>query len=91
MAMFRNAPLYGWVNVKASLTLPAASRPRRPEAEAPDPFDVIPPEKVISATGLAGVKTLAFSLQALNEGLRFQLSVGVPEANRQGLFKILAG
>jgi hypothetical protein len=90
-ATFRNAPLYGWVNMKTLIEAASRKPGEKAEGEAPDPFDVIPPEKVISATGLAGLKTLAFSLQALNEGLRFQLSVGVPEASRQGLFKILAG
>jgi len=90
-AMFRNAPLYGWVNMKTLIDAASRKPAEKADGEAPDPFDVIPPEKVIGATGLAGVKTLAFSLQALNEGLRFQLSVGVPEANRQGLFKVLAG
>ena len=90
-AMFRDAPLYGWVNVKALIEGATRKSSEKAEGETPDPFDVIPPEKVISATGLAGVKTLAFSLQALDEGLRFQVSVGVPEASRRGLFKILAG
>jgi hypothetical protein len=89
--MFRDAPFYGWVNMKALIDAASRKPAEKAEGDAPDPFDIIPPEKVISATGLAGVKTLAFSLQALNEGLRFQLSVGVPEASRQGLFKIFAG
>lgn len=89
--LFRDAPLYGWVNVKALLDVTNRKPADKPETEAPDPFDVIPPEKIVSATGLAGVNTVACSLQASNEGLSIQLSIGVPEANRQGLFRILAG
>jgi hypothetical protein len=90
-AMFRNAPLYGWVNMKALIDAASRKPAEKAEGEAPDPFDLIPPEKVISATGLACVRTLAFGLQASDEGLCFQLSVGAPEASRQGLFKVLAG
>lgn len=90
-ALFRDAPLYGWVNVKALIEVASRKPDAKPETQAPDPFDIIPPEKIVSATGLAGVNTVACSLQASNEGLSLQLSVGVPEANRQGLFRILAG
>jgi hypothetical protein len=90
-AMFREAPFYGWVNIKALIDALRRKPAEKAEGEAPDPFDVIPPEKVIGATGLGGVKTLSLNLQALSEGLRFQLSVGAAEANREGLLKILAG
>jgi hypothetical protein len=91
LPMFRDAPLYGWVNMRALMDLLSRKPSEKAEGDAPDPFDIIPPEKVISATGMGGVKTLAFSLQAPNEGLRFQLSLGAPEASRQGLLNILAG
>ena len=90
-SFFRNAPLYGWVNVKAFLDGASRKASEKPEAEAPDPFDIIPPEKVLSAIGLGGVKTLALSFEASYDGLRFQLHAGVPEASRQGLVKVLAG
>jgi hypothetical protein len=90
-AMFRDAPFYGWVNVKAFVDAANHKPPEKPAADAPDPFDVIPPEKVITATGLGSVKAIAFSLQPSKDGLRLQLSVNVPEATRQGLFRVLAG
>jgi hypothetical protein len=90
-ALFRDAPLYGWVNVKAFFDAASRKPAGKPEGDAPDPFDVIPPEKILTATGLAGVRTLAFSLEPSNEGLRFQLSIGVPDTSRQGFIKILAG
>jgi hypothetical protein len=90
-ALFRDAPFYGWVNVKAFID--ALGR-KSAENKAPEPDDPLEPlklDKVLSATGLAGCKALAFSLQDSNEGSRFQLCLGVPEATRQGLFQILAG
>ncbi len=61
------------------------------QSEAPDPFAVPRPEKVVAAMGLAGLKTLAFAFQDSSEGALFQLFIGAPEATRQGIFKILAG
>jgi hypothetical protein len=90
-ALFRDAPLYGWVNAKSAVELLSRNSAGKAEADAPDPFDVIPPEKIINVTGLAGVKTLAFSLQDSNEGPLFQLFAGVPDASRQGIFKVLTG
>ena len=91
LALFRNAPAYGWVNVKALMDAASRKQAEKAEGEAPDPFDVIPPEKAMSALGLGAVKTLAVSVQATTDGVRFQLSVGAPEVGRQGLLKVLAG
>ena len=90
-ALFRDAPFYGWVNVKAFVD----TLGRKPsETKEPDPADLLEPlkpDKLISSTGLASCKTLAFSLQESNEGSLFQLFLSVPEATRQGIFPILAG
>ncbi|HWW01453.1 MAG TPA: hypothetical protein VNZ64_17280 [Candidatus Acidoferrum sp.] len=91
LAMFRDAPCYGWVNAKVLLDLivrQAAEKKENPDA--PNPFD-LKPDKIISALGLSALKTFACSFQASNEGLVVQLFLGVPEASRQGIFKILAG
>ncbi|HWH70252.1 MAG TPA: hypothetical protein VNT26_12770, partial [Candidatus Sulfotelmatobacter sp.] len=89
-ALFRESPCYGWVNVKAFIdTLSRKAAEKKENPEAPNPFD-IKPEKFISALGLAGLKTAAVTYRASNEGALLQLFLGAPEANRQGLFKILA-
>ncbi len=87
-ALFRGAPLYGWANMKTFIDS-LSRRPARQESEAPNPFDMFKSEKIFTALGLGGLKTVAFSLQDSAEGSFFQLFVGVPEASRQGLFKIL--
>ncbi len=88
-SLFRNAPFYGWVNVKAIAdTLGKASESKAPEPD--DPLELFKPDKIISTTGLAACKALAFSLQDSDEGPLFQLCLSVPEATRQGLFQILA-
>jgi len=88
--LFRDAPFYGWVNLKVFVDAlgrpPSESKPSEPA----DPLEPIKREKFIHATGLAGCKTLAFSLQDSNEGSLLQVVLGVPEADRQGIFQVLA-
>jgi len=91
LALFRDSPLYGWVNTKAFVdVLMRKAGEKKPNPDAPNPFD-ISPDKVISALGLGALKTLAFSYQSSDQGTLFLGFLGVPEASRQGLFKILAG
>jgi len=90
-ACFRDAPFYGWVNVKA-FTDTLGRRPAETKAPDPaDPFEPLKPDQIINSTGLASCKALAFSLQNSDEGSLFQLFLSVPEATRQGIFQILAG
>ena len=92
--MFRAAPLFGWVNVKAfvDVILSAAKADSESDKDgaAANPFSP-KPDKVISATGLNALKTISFSLRDSGEGSLFHLFFDVPEANRTGIFKILAG
>ena len=67
-ALFRDAPFYGWVNVKAIVDTLARKSSNTKPPESPDPFEPLKPEKLISATGLASCKTLAFNLQDSSEG-----------------------
>jgi hypothetical protein len=91
MALFRTAPLYAWVNARVFIELwlkEAAQKKDNPDA--PNPFD-FKPDKIVTALGLGGLKAVALTFQDSSEGQFFQVFAGVPEANRQGLFKILAG
>lgn len=90
-ALFRNSPVYAWVNAKSfvELLMRAASQ-KKENPDAPNPFD-FKPEQIVSALGLNGLKSLAMTFQDSNEGELFQVFVGAPEASRQGLLKILAG
>ena len=90
-ALFREAPFYGWVNVKAIADTLARKSAETKPPENPDPFEPLKPEKLFSATGLASCKALAFNLQASSDGFLCQLFLSVPEACRQGMFQILLG
>jgi hypothetical protein len=88
-AVFRNAALCGWVNVKTLVQLLSRKPTDKQEADAPDPFDVIAPEKLLGVTGVAGLKTFAFSLRDSNEGQLMEMFLGAPDSSRSGLFRVL--
>ncbi len=89
-ALFRDALGFGWVNFKPvyDLLLRRLSDPGASERQ-PGPFS-LPMAKVLPAIGLGGLKTVAFKLSATAEGASVEAFVGVPEADRQGVFQILA-
>jgi hypothetical protein len=85
-SMFRDSPIYGWANAGSFVGLLAHSADGASAAAGmPDPG------KIISAVGLNGVKTLAFSYQFSDDGALFNFMLGVPESSRTGIFKLLAG
>lgn len=91
-AMFRDAPLYGWANAKLLLNILGRSKETKSEPE-PDfgPMGSFKPDKVITATGLAALKSIAATFRQNNEGSLLDVFLSVPESSRQGLFKLLVG
>jgi hypothetical protein len=87
-ALFRDAPFYGWANIKALMSYFARAKRR---AQPEDPLVLFDPDKVLAASGLGAVKTAAFAFQSANDGTSFKMFIGAPESTRAGLFKILAG
>jgi len=90
-SMFRSAPAYGWVNVKAFLDLFNSKTAEKKDSDAPEGLPSFDTTKLLKATGLGGLKSVAFNLQGSKEGTGFQAFLNIPESSRQGLFKILAG
>jgi hypothetical protein len=88
--LFRDAPFYGWVNVKAFVDTLGRKPSENKETDPADPLEPLKPDKLINGTGLAGCKALAFNLQDSNEGSLLELFLSVPETTRQGIFPILA-
>jgi hypothetical protein len=87
LALFRESPLYGWINVKPFVDL-LTHKSSEKDSETPGPFSMFSADKIVAASGLAGLKTFAFNVQQSREGLLAQMSFGVPESGRQGLFKM---
>jgi hypothetical protein len=91
-ARFRDAPLYGWVNLKAVVDLLAKSASEKKESDAaPDPFGAPRADKMLAAFGVTGLRSAAFTAQSSPDGTLLQFFLGAPEASRQGFFKVLAG
>src|SRR5262245_8581875 len=87
---FREANSFGWVNTKLigdALTkrLAAATGEQiNPDPNAPRLSKLLP------VLGVTGFQSLAFSARQTGAGSMVQIQLNVPEAQRKGLFKILA-
>src|SRR5882672_1762396 len=91
-SLFRDAPVYGWVNVKTFIEILNKTPVEKKESDAaPDPFGGVSPAKILAATGLSGVRTFAFTMRNSSEGTLLQAFLRAPESSRAGLFKIIAG
>ena len=83
-AMFRDAPVFGWVNAHALVEIGKHAAGNSSQSENS-------PVKIFAAIGLDGLKTLAFSYVFNADGAQGNFLIGVPEDARTGLFKLLAG
>lgn len=86
---FRAASGFGWINFapvyeklasQASLSGggAAANNPLAPRLD-----------KILAATGLDGLKSIAFRLNSAEDGFLAELFLGVPRSGREGIFKAL--
>ncbi len=82
-AHFRGAHLFAWANPKPLFDAWKAAPVAEEDGLAPKP------DKILSAVGLNGLKSLAFSYTDTPEGGSAKFVIGAPEATRQGLLKML--
>ena len=91
LAQFRDAPLYyGWFNAKTLFDVLVHIPRPEPNPEAPSPVPPVPWDKILGASGLTGLKSASFSCRESRDGARVDFYISAPEANRQGIFKIIA-
>ncbi len=88
-ALFREAPIYGWINAKAFLDVLVRTLASKESSQAPSPLPIPSAGKLIAAAGLNGVKTIAFSYRDAGDGRLLETFVATPEAGRAGLTKLL--
>lgn len=91
LSQFRDAPLYyGWFDARdffdALVHLPQAE----PNPEAPSPMPAIPWHKILSASGLTGLKSISFACRQSHAGAQADFFISAPEATRQGLIKMIS-
>jgi hypothetical protein len=89
-SMFREAPLYGWLNVKAYVQNRLSAQSGGKESEVPDPFGSLNLDRLMNAIGFSGLKTVAFKFQTSQEGSLFQIYLGAAEGSRRGLFQLFS-
>jgi hypothetical protein len=91
LAQFRDAPLYyGWFNGKVFFNVLAHIPPPEPNPEAPSPIPQIPWDKVLSASGLMGLKSATLACRETHDGEQFDFFLAAPEADRHGVLSMIA-
>jgi hypothetical protein len=87
-ARLRNALVYGWVHFKPIADvlnrLAAEESAKSNNSDSPDPT------KLMTATGLGGLRTVLFTLNETADGSFIEFHLGVPAAVRSGIFKLIA-
>jgi hypothetical protein len=85
-AWFKQAHTYGWIHWSPIYAV--LSRQAK-DSEGADAMGV-DPKAAMKAVGLEGLKTVSIAATLNAEGSGFDLSLSVPEAQRIGLFRMLA-
>lgn len=83
-AFFRDTQIFGWIHFS-----PLAEVLTKMAAGAAGEDSPVQPDKLISALGLKGLKTLAFGARETPEGSWVDLNLNAPTAERKGLLKLL--
>jgi hypothetical protein len=87
-AGFRGAHGYGWLNLQPALSY-VGQLARAQEAGGEGPMALFQPTKLLAAMGINGLRSLGFSARMVPDGTSLELLVGLPEADRTGLMKLL--
>lgn len=87
-AVFRDAPGYAWFNAKTFVNVLVRAMTRE-NAEAPNPLPIPSVAKMIGASGLGGVRTVAVGFRDTGEGRLVELHLAAPESARSGITRLL--
>lgn len=88
--VFRDAPFYGWLNTRTLIDLAGKMIAAAQNPEAPSPLPIPEVGKILGATGLNGLKAIAFSYRETGEGRTVEFFLNAPESGRNGLLKLFA-
>lgn len=90
-AMFRDAYAFLWGNSKVVIDLAMAGLADESKGgRAGNPL-APKPDKILGALGLTTMKTIALTAKDFGDGSLVNLFLGVPAANRKGIFKVMGG
>ena len=91
LAQFRDAPLcYGWLNARN--VFDSLAQTTSPAPDTPSLRGLVTPSlgKIISASGLTGVKSACFAWRETPDGSQANIYIAAPQSERKGLTKIFA-
>jgi len=88
---FRDGPLYyGWFNAKTFFGVLANIPTPEPNPAAPTAVPQLPWDKMLAASGAPGLKSACFAARESHDGSQVNFNLSVPEADRAGIFKMIA-
>jgi len=89
-ALLREAGVYGWMHLKkfVDIALEQAEAAGQAAPQANPLMPVPPPDKLMKALGIAGLKTAALHISQKDDGELAGAFLGIPEQERSGLFKL---
>ncbi len=90
LTVFRDAPLFAWFNARLVFDLVLRGPAAKPNPAAPNPLPLPAMGKILSATGLPGLKSAAVAFRNPGTGSQLDFFLGAPEAGRTGVLKLLA-
>jgi len=91
VSQFHGSPLYyGWFNARTFFDALVHIPEAEPNPEAPSPMPAVPWKKILSASGLTGMKSISFTCRQSREGAQADFFISAPETARQGLIKMIS-
>ncbi len=90
-AQFRDAPEYfGWFNGAKFFAMLAQAPEDTGEDATPSLLPKFSTGKILAATGCSSLKSASFAMRETHDGSALSIHLTAPEAQRQGILKILA-
>ena len=87
LSRFHGRPLcYGWFNARNSFDALA----HLPNPGAYNLMSRVPWNKILNASGLAGLKTVSFTYDQSREGMQAGFFISAPDTSREGIIKMIA-
>jgi hypothetical protein len=89
-ALFRSSDAYGWLHAKKFIDILIDELKSNAADTSANPLlPIPPPDKIMEALGLTGIRTMAIHLEQQSEGEYGGFFLGIPEQDRRGLFEIM--
>jgi hypothetical protein len=89
-SMFRDAPAYGWVNLKAFVEQIAKAAAAGEKPSEPSPMALPKADKVFALLGFTSLETLSLNLQQTADGAFINAHIQSPESGRKGIARVLS-